>query len=325
MTSDTSVRDTRHAATPTPQRSSRPAARQAKRDARAGWAFMAPFATLFVLVFIVPIVVSVWKSFFGQVSAGGLYGGGALTDTFVGVDNYVLVLTNGRFWAGMGRAVLFGIFQIPVMIGVGLGLALLLDSWLTRRVSGFRLGFFLPYAIPGIVAAMVWLYLYTPEISPIVHALSSVGLEIDFMSKNVILLSMANMTTWTYTGYNMLIFLAALQAIPRELYEAARIDGASGWQVVSRIKIPLVSAAALLAVLLSIIGTVQLFNEPVVMATVNPWMGADYMPMMMAYNTMMGTLSPGGAGPASAISITMALLAGVMAAVYGIAQKRTAR
>jgi multiple sugar transport system permease protein len=113
---------------------------------------------------------------------------------------------------------------------------------------------------------------------------------------------MANMTTWTYTGYNMLIFLSALQAVPRDLYEAARLDGASGFQISMRIKVPLVRGAALLAVLLSIIGTIQLFNEPVVLQAANSWMGKDFTPMMLTYNTMMGEISPSGSGPASAYS-----------------------
>ncbi len=120
----------------------------------------------------------------------------------------------------------------------------------------------------------------------------------------------------------MLIFLAALQSIPRELYEAARIEGASGWQIVYKIKIPLVSGAALLAVLLSIIGTIELFNEPTVMETVNPWMGKDYTPRMMAYNTMMGTITPAGDGPASAVSIVMAIIAGALAVVYALLQRK---
>lgn len=287
---------------------------------------MAPFAALFTLVFLVPIVVSIRQSLFRQTSSGGgLFGGGELTSTFVGLSNYHDVVSNGRFWAGMMRVVGYGLFQIPVMIFVALALALLLDSWLVRRIGAFRLGFFLPYAIPGIVAAMVWLYLYTPEISPLVKGFQAIGIHVDFMTSTTVLASMANMTTWTYTGYNMLIFMAALQAIPNELYEAARIDGASEWQIVRRIKVPMVRSAALLTVLLSIIGTVQLFNEPSVMATVNPWMGKDYMPMMMAYNTMMGGLSPSGDGPASAISITMALLAGVLAVFYSILQRRLSR
>jgi multiple sugar transport system permease protein len=196
---------------------------------------------------------------------------------------------------------------------------MLLDSFLIRRVGGFRLSYFLPFAIPGIVAAMMWVYLYTPGVSPFLRYLPE---SVNFMSRNTILFSMANMTTWTFTGYNMLIFLAALQAIPHDLYEAARLDGATGFQIATRIKMPILRPAALLAVLLSIVGTIQLFNEPTIMEAVNPWMGKDYTPMMMAYNSLMGFLSPSGSGPASAISLMMALIAGALAAFYALAQRK---
>ncbi|MBP1326285.1 multiple sugar transport system permease protein [Leucobacter exalbidus] len=290
-----------------------------RRDAFTGWAFMAPFAVLFAVVFLVPIIVSIREAFFGQVpTGGGLYGGGETVEMFVGFANFATAIQNGAFWLGMGRVVLYAAFQIPVMIIGALALALLLDSFIVRRPGGFRLSFFLPYAIPGVIAAMMWLYLYTPEVSPFLPFLPE---GTDFMSPSTVLASMANMTTWTYTGYNMLIFLAALQAIPRELYEAARIDGASGLQVALRIKVPLVRGAALLAVLLSIIGTIQLFNEPVIMAGANSWMGKDFTPMMLTYNTMMGEISPSGAGPASALSLLMALIAGALAVVYSFLQR----
>lgn len=310
-----------------------------RREALWGWAFLAPFAVLFTLTFLVPIVASVWASLHRRVSTGGgLYGGGEVVERFVGFENYATVLTNDAFWRGMGRVLTFGAFQIPIMIGGALVLALLLDTYVLRRFAPvLRLAYFLPYAIPGVIAALVWTYLYTPGMSPITRGLAwlserlngllgtDLDLTIDFFSSNVILASMANMTTWTFMGYNMLIFLAALQAIPHDLYEAARIDGAGEWRIVRSIKVPLVSSAALLAVLLSIIGTVQLFNEPVVLQAVNPWMGNAYTPMMMAYYTMMGGLSPSGDGPASAISVVMALVAGLLAAVYAFVQGRLAR
>ena len=183
------------------------------------------------------------------------------------------------------------------MIVGALVLALLLDSFIVRPPTFFRLAFFLPYAIPGVIAATMWLYLYTPSVSPFFDFLPE---WVNFMTPATILPSMANMTTWTYTGYNMLIFLAALQAIPRDLYEAARLDGANGFQIATKIKVPMVRGAALLAVLLSIIGTIQLFNEPMVMLANNSWMGTAYTPMMLTYNSMMGVQTPSGSGPASA-------------------------
>ena len=308
---------------PTPRIPADPTRRRrfgTRREGLTGWLFMAPFAVLFVLVFLVPIIVSIRSSFFAQVPSGdGLYGGGELVDTFVGLENFVTAATNGAFWTGMGRVILYAALQIPVMIIVALALALLLDSFIVRRPTLFRLSFFLPYAVPGIIAAMMWLYLYTPEVSPFLPYLPE---GTDFMAPGTILFSMANMTTWTYTGYNMLIFLSALQAVPRDLYEAARLDGASGFQISMRIKVPLVRGAALLAVLLSIIGTIQLFNEPVVLQAANSWMGKDFTPMMLTYNTMMGEISPSGSGPASAYSLLMALIAGVLAIVYALLQRR---
>jgi multiple sugar transport system permease protein len=300
--------------------------RNARHQAVSGWLFALPFTLGFILVFVVPIISAVRASLYAQKPAGGgLYGGGQLIDTFVGMDNFVTAATNPIFWTGVGRVMLFGLIQIPVMIIAALFLALLLDSFMVRHPGPWRLMYFLPYAIPGIVAAIVWTYLYNPELSPFAGAFPSIGGNSFFMSGPVVLWSMANMTTWTYTGYNMLIFLAALQAIPTELTEAARVDGASSWQIMTRIKIPMVRGAALLAVLLSIVGTVQLFNEPTVMASAATWMGVDYMPMSMAYNTLMGMISPSGSGPASALSILMALIAGALAVVYALVQRRISR
>lgn len=310
--------------------------RRRRREALTGSAFVAPFVLLFTGVFLVPIALSVKEAFYRDRPAeGGLFGGGGIVSTFVGLDNFREVLSTPAFLTGMGRVLLFGAIQIPLMIGSALALALILDSVLIRRVTTFRLGYFLPYAIPGVIAALVWTYIYNPQLSPINKGLESIGgllnavlgtnldLTVDFFAPGTILGSMANMTTWTFTGYNMLVFLAALQSIPRDLYEAARLDGASEWKITRWVKVPLVRQATLLTVLLSIIGTIQLFNEPTVLATVNPWMGKAYTPMMMAYSSMTGQVSPSGGGPASAISILMALVAAVLAALYALLQRRS--
>ena len=294
-----------------------------KRENRTGWAFMAPFAIMFALVFILPICWAIYSSFFRQVSeGGGAYGGGSLVNKFVGLENFKYVITSANFWAGTGRVLLYTLIQVPIMIIAALALAMLIDSFIIRHVTGFRLGYFLPYAIPGVVASIIWVYLYNGQISPIVKGLAAIGVNVDFFSKNVVLFSMANITTWTFTGYNMLIFLAALQAIPHDLYEAARIDGANGWQIAMRIKLPNVRAAALLAMLLSIVGTIQLFNEPEIMSTADPGIPKSYTPMMMAMYTSRGTITPSGDGPASAIAIVMAVIAGVLAMIYALVERK---
>ncbi len=302
---------------------SRRGSRQARSQMLYGWAFAAPFFLLFLLVFAAPIAVSVRAALFRERSSGGgLFGGGERVEVFVGMENLVTVATDPAFWTGVGRVVIFGAFQIPVMIGLALVLALLLDSFLIRRPGTWRLMYFLPYAIPGLIAAIVWGYLYLPQVSPFAGAFGTHEGQPFFLAPGIVLASMANMTTWTFTGYNMLIFLAALQAIPGDLYEAARIDGASGFQITTKIKMPLVRGAALLAVLLSIVGTIQLFNEPTVIKSLASWLPENYTPMMMAYGSMFGKVTPSGAGPASAVSIMMALVAGVLAIFYALVQRK---
>ena len=284
---------------------------------------MAPFAIMFALVFILPIFWAIYSSFFRQVTeGGGAYGGGKLVNKFVGLENFKYVITSANFWAGTGRVLIYTLIQVPIMIIAALALAMLIDSFVVKHISGFRLGYFLPYAIPGVVASIIWVYLYNGQISPIVKGLAALGINVDFFAKNVVLASMANITTWTFTGYNMLIFLAALQAIPHDLYEAARIDGANGFQIAMRIKLPNVRSAALLAMLLSIVGTIQLFNEPQIMSTADAGISKSYTPMMMAMSTSQGTLTPGGDGPASAIAIVMAFIAGILAMVYALVERK---
>ncbi|AZA12590.1 carbohydrate ABC transporter permease [Corynebacterium choanae] len=297
---------------------------RARRRAMYGWIFLAPFAFLFLIVFIVPIFVSAYEAFFQmKVSGGGAYGGGELSRQFVGLENFRNAVTAPNFWRGMGRVFLFGIVQIPIMILIALVLALVLDSVAARHQKLYRLLYFLPYAIPGIIAAIIWIYLYTPDVSPIFQLF---GISPNLFDHNVVLWSMANVTTWTYTGYNMLIFYSALQSVPTELYEAARIDGASEWQLNTKIKIPMLSSAVLLTVLLSIIGTIQLFNEPAMFQKVAA-LPSDYMPMLMALAIKNNQVTVGGvsgAGPAAAVSLVMAIIAGVLALLYALIQRKVA-
>lgn len=294
-----------------------------RRENRIGWCFMSPFAVFFAVVFILPIIYAIYSSFFRKISeGGGAYGGGKLVSKFVGFENFQYVITSSNFWAGVWRVMLYTLFQVPFMIISALVLAMLVDSYIIKHVTGFRLGYFLPYAIPGVVAAIIWVYLYNGQISPIVKGLAALGINVNFFNSNIVLASMANITTWTFTGYNMLIFLAALQSIPHELYEAARIDGANGWKIALYIKLPALRAAALLAMLLSIVGTIQLFNEPQIMQTADPGISKTFTPMMMAMNTSRGTLTPGGDEPASAVAIVMALIAGILAMIYILAERK---
>jgi len=246
--------------------------------------FILPFGVLFALFFILPILYAIYQSLFRSMRSG--LGLGAATVSFNGIDNYLDVFHDPNFYGGIGRVLLYGIVQVPVMLILALVLALLLDSTVVRWKNFFRVAFFVPYAIPGIIAALLWGFLYNPALSPftvITQAIS--GHPVDFLGSGVVLWAIANIATWAWTGYNMLIIFAALQAIPAEIYESARIDGASGLSIAWNIKIPLVAPALVLTAIFSIIGTLQLFNEPSVLTTISPNISSSYTPNLYAYNT----------------------------------------
>ena len=246
--------------------------------------FLLPFGIFFLLFFVIPIFYALYQSLFTTHRSG--LGLGAPTTVFAGLSNYRDAFLDANFFSGIGRVLLFGIVQVPVMLGLALLLALLLDSQAARFKSFFRVAFFLPYAIPGVIAALLWGYLYTPQLSPFVQFAQSLNLPApDFLGAGTLLWSMANITTWTWTGYNMLIITAALQAIPTELYEAARLEGCSGWQIARSLKIPIVAPALVLTCIFSIIGTLQLFTEPVVLNSISNNVTSSYTPNYYAYFT----------------------------------------
>jgi multiple sugar transport system permease protein len=233
---------------------------------------------IFVLFLFVPLVYALNLSLYADRLVGG--------EVFVGLDNFSRALRDDAFWAGVRRMSIFGLVQIPVMLGVALAVALVLDAGAVHLRRLFRLGFFLPYAVPSVVAALMWGYLYGETFGPFAQVADRVGLSAPrFLGPDLILASIANIVTWEYVGYNMIILYAALQAVPRELYEAAAIDGASGWQTARRVKIPLIAPALVLTSVFSIIGTLQLFNEPRIMTAIAPEVvGSSYTPNLYAYS-----------------------------------------
>ncbi|MGO1385130.1 MAG: carbohydrate ABC transporter permease [Arachnia sp.] len=251
---------------------------------RAPWILLAPFLAVFLFTFILPILAAVWSSFI-KVSRAGLFGEAGVSQKFAWFDNYALVLADGSFIASIGRMFLFGIVQVPVMIIAATILAFLLESASVKWPGLFRASFFLPYGVPGVIATILWTFLYVPGLSPVIDVASWMGIEIDFLGADTVLWSIANIVTWSYTGYNMLIIVAQLKSIPPELYEAARMDGAGPFRIARSIQIPLIAPALMLTTVFSIIGTLQLFAEPQVLQTVAPAIDSQYTPNLSAYTT----------------------------------------
>jgi multiple sugar transport system permease protein len=258
--------------------------------------FIVPFAVLFALFYLLPIGWAVFQSLL-VVERDGTFG--KPVEVFGGLSQYVLVFQNEAFWASVGRVVLFGAVQVPVMLGIALVLALLLDSPLVKGKKFFRLAFFVPYAVPGVIAAIMWGYLYSPNLSPFAAFTS----EVDLLSPSTVLWSIANVVTWVYVGYNMLIIYSALLALPSEIFEAARLDGASQWQIAWSIKIPLVAPAITLTAIFSIIGTLQLLAEPQVFRSFTSSVSSTFTPNLAVY----ATSAVPNVSLAAAMSVVLAL------------------
>jgi multiple sugar transport system permease protein len=256
--------------------------RHGARDGRAAAAFLLPFAALFLLTFVAPICYALFQSLLRPERSGPL-GLGRAHPVFAGLGNYEQALNDGQFLAGFARVLLFALVQIPVMIALAAALALLLEAASARWVGFFRTAFFLPYGVPGVIASILWGFLYVPGISPLVEIAHLVGWDVDFLSRSMVLWSIANIVTWQFTGYNMLVLIAQLKAVPRELYEAARIDGAGAWQTARHIKLPLIRPALVLTTVFSIIGTIQLFAEPMVLKPLAPAIDSGFTPNLHAY------------------------------------------
>ncbi|WP_435281744.1 carbohydrate ABC transporter permease [Streptomyces koelreuteriae] len=282
--------------------------RRSARPDRAAWGFLLPFIALFLFTFVLPLGYAVYQSLLTPVRSGPL-GLGPATLGFAGLDNYALALQQSAFLESFARVLLFGLVQIPVMLLLSTALALALDTLSHRWAGILRAAYFLPYGVPGVIASILWGFLYVPGVSPIVDLLGKVGLAPDFLGYDNVLWSIANIVIWEFAGYNMLVIVAQLKAIPQELYEAARIDGASTWQTAVRIKLPLARPALVLTGVFSIIGTLQLFAEPLVIKPLTSTVTNSYTPNLSAYNE---AFANNNIYLAAAESVILALVASVL-------------
>jgi multiple sugar transport system permease protein len=225
------------------------------RKRSAGPLFVAPFLVLFLLLFLAPLGYAAYLSLFQDRLIGGT--------TFVGLENYVTAVQDPLLIQGVLRVAAFFVIQVPVMLLLALLFALALDSGLLRLARVVRLGIFVPYAVPSVVASLMWGYLYGPDYGPFAQLSKALDLPAPpFLSDGWMLGSLANIVTWEFVGYNMILLYAALRAIPQELYEAAAMDGAGAWRIAWSVKLPALRPALLLALVFSVIGSFQLFNEP---------------------------------------------------------------
>ncbi|MBV1940067.1 sugar ABC transporter permease [Streptomyces sp. BV286] len=260
-----------------------------ERTRSAPYLFLLPATILFALFFALPIGYAVWLSLHKvQVKGLGL-GAGARSEVWAGLENYTDSLTDSELLDGALRVLGYGAIVVPVMLGLALLFALMLDTDRVRLAPFTRLAVFLPYAVPGVVAAMLWGFLYLPDVSPFYFVLDRLGMpQPDLLDGGPLYLALSNIAVWGGTGFNMIVIYTALQAIPAEVYEAAKLDGATPLQIAIRIKIPMVAPSLVLTFFFSIIATLQVFSEPTTLKPLTNSVSTTWSPLMKVYQDAFG-------------------------------------
>ena len=239
------------------------------QQAGAAWAFLAPALVLIGCFFLLPVAASFFLSF----TDFDIY---AIADRanvrLVGLRNYSELVASPMFWTALKNTLYFVVVGGPLTVAVSLGAALLVNARLVRFKSFFRTLYFAPFVTTLVAVAIVWRYLYHPEYGLLNYALGAFGIEpVDWLGDPrwampaIILLAV-----WKNFGYHMLIFIAGLQAIPEELYEAAYLDGAGPWRRFRHVTLPMLGPTLAFVGLITMIGFFQLFAEPYVMTRGGP-------------------------------------------------------
>jgi multiple sugar transport system permease protein len=301
MTTNTAITPARPAA----------AARRGRRSAyerrrgRSGLAFVTPFMIMFTLFMIVPLGYAVYQSLYTTKLIGGT--------SFSGFSNYSTVLQSGPFWSGVIRVVVFGAIQIPVMLAIAFFFATIFDLGVAKWGRVFRAIFFIPYAVPIVVSALMWGFLFDPAYGPFDKFMQAIGFHnFNWMGSNdSMVVTIIIIAIWEWTGYNCVILYTALKSVPRDVIEAAILDDTPLWKIVLRIKLPLVRPAIVMLVFLNTIGAMQLFVEPFILnnyqagVITNTW-----TPVLDIYST---AISDGEYQLGAAMAVVLALIVVVIA------------
>ncbi len=239
------------------------------RQERAAWLFSAPVLAIIALVFVLPTALAMALS----VTDYSIY---ALADwanlRFVGLGNFVDLFSTPLFWRAMGNTAIFALLGVPMAIGTSLAVALLLNDATVRWKPLWRVLLFAPYVTSIVATAVVWRFLFNERSGLINRALATVGAApVDWLGNpHTSIPAILIFVTWKIFGYNMIVFTAALSAVPQDLMEAARLDGAGRWGRFCHVTLPAIGPTLLLAAVMSVAGFLQIFAEPYVMTLGGP-------------------------------------------------------
>ncbi|HWD68736.1 MAG TPA: sugar ABC transporter permease [Solirubrobacteraceae bacterium] len=268
-----------------------------------GGLFIAPHMLVLALFMLAPTLYAVYQSLFTTKLIGGT--------SFSGFANYSTVLQSSEFWSGVDRVLLFAVIQVPVTLVLAFFFAVIFEAGVVPFDRFFRTLFFMPFAVPGVVASVMWSFLLLPHFGPYVKILSDLSVKnVNFFSSGLILPVIVMIVIWEWTGYNMTVLYTALQAFPREVVEAAIADGASFSRIALRLKLPAVLPTITMLVFINTVGALQLFTEPSILSAFQPQaISFGFTPSLYVYNTAVGS---GEYNLGAAAAVLLALIIGLL-------------
>ncbi len=294
--------------------SKNPAQTTKSESGRAGWWFSTPFLVVYVLFLIGPVLIGLVISFFNTstVSAG--------VGKWVGLSNYTAVLKNADFWASMWHTAIFALLSTPLLVVIPLLFAIL-ASRVVRNRWFFRLAFFAPYVVPSSAVCLIFAFMYTPETGLITKAFSAVGLSApNFLgSAGGAWFGVTLLTLWWTFGLNFILYTAAIQDISEDVYEASAIDGASPWQQITRITVPLLRPTIALVLILQLLASLKVFDQIYILLAGGP--GNKTRPVIeYIYDTGLTSYRGGYASAATMVYLVVLI---VISAVWVLFNRRT--
>lgn len=283
-----------------------------RRATIAGWGMSAPFTAIFAVFLLVPILASLVISF-TSFSIGNIQDW--TSAEFVGLENYTKLFSDDVFVKSLRNTAYFVVVGVPATIVIGLLLAVALNQGIGKLRAVFRVGFYLPVVTSIVAVAVVWRYMLDPDVGILNAALAQVGITgPDWLGDPTTTMpSIIALGVWRNIGNAMVIFLAALQTVDRQLYEAARVDGAKGAQLFRHVTVPMLRPAILFTTVITTIGYLQVFEEPFVMT------GPSGGPDQAGFTTSLFVYQQGfrffNLGYASAAAYTLFVLIAVLAII----------
>ena len=233
---------------------------------RSGWLFLAPFGLFYVAFLLGPTVWMIVTSFFNTSTVRTGLG------SFAGFANYAEMLGRSDFWSSLWHTLQFTLYTTPPLVVLAFVFAVLTNR-MNKGQWFFRLAFFLPFILPSATISLIWVFIFTPATGLFATIQSAIGLTPGsgmLSSPNTAMIGVAIATVWWTLGFNFVLYLAGLQEIPRELYEAAAVDGASNWQQIKSITLPLLGRTTTLVILLQIIASLKIFDQVYLMTNGGP-------------------------------------------------------